>query len=489
MPKIGRNEKCPCGSGKKYKQCCLVKQQQQQTSVRYTSEDRAEGLTALDAFCARRLAAERERVGLEVWGEDAARTGELSDHVLQASEALIDAWFWFDRPLDEGDEVLPIDLLLRHGPSVGPGARAWLEQMRTSSMRLYEVVDVLPGTSIHLRDLLARSEVTVSERTLSRQVNRSDTLAARVVRTGASGRPELDLSVVLVPMMIRDPLCAALEEDLDAFRRDLPGEPEEMFWKEEAPPMLHAFWIGAVLDPVVPRMTNTDGDDIVLTEVTFAVEDGERLARALVGVPGIEAEDGGTWTWVTSDGRADPVSLGMLRLQEGKLHLECNSVARGERGRALIEAAAGDAARFVAASHEDPTEMLRERLRRGDTADLEDPGPAPAIPPEVHEELVLTFLARHYRDWVDHPLPALGGATPREAAGRPQLVTELVSLVRGIEGMYQGALRDGQPAYDPSWMWEELGLPEVLPPAPHVAAHDRLDAAHPGLGVLTRQVA
>ena len=25
MPKIGRNEKCPCGSGKKYKRCCLKK--------------------------------------------------------------------------------------------------------------------------------------------------------------------------------------------------------------------------------------------------------------------------------------------------------------------------------------------------------------------------------------------------------------------------------------------------------------------------------
>lgn len=23
--KIGRNDKCPCGSGKKYKQCCLSK--------------------------------------------------------------------------------------------------------------------------------------------------------------------------------------------------------------------------------------------------------------------------------------------------------------------------------------------------------------------------------------------------------------------------------------------------------------------------------
>ena len=24
-PKVGRNEPCPCGSGKKYKQCCLLK--------------------------------------------------------------------------------------------------------------------------------------------------------------------------------------------------------------------------------------------------------------------------------------------------------------------------------------------------------------------------------------------------------------------------------------------------------------------------------
>ena len=25
MPAIGRNEPCPCGSGKKYKKCCLAK--------------------------------------------------------------------------------------------------------------------------------------------------------------------------------------------------------------------------------------------------------------------------------------------------------------------------------------------------------------------------------------------------------------------------------------------------------------------------------
>jgi preprotein translocase subunit SecA len=28
--KVGRNEPCPCGSGKKYKKCCLLKEETQQ---------------------------------------------------------------------------------------------------------------------------------------------------------------------------------------------------------------------------------------------------------------------------------------------------------------------------------------------------------------------------------------------------------------------------------------------------------------------------
>lgn len=31
--KVGRNDPCPCGSGKKYKSCCLMKQEQKKTST------------------------------------------------------------------------------------------------------------------------------------------------------------------------------------------------------------------------------------------------------------------------------------------------------------------------------------------------------------------------------------------------------------------------------------------------------------------------
>ena len=34
MAAIGRNEPCPCGSGKKYKRCCLLKSQQMSWKTR-----------------------------------------------------------------------------------------------------------------------------------------------------------------------------------------------------------------------------------------------------------------------------------------------------------------------------------------------------------------------------------------------------------------------------------------------------------------------
>lgn len=34
MAQAGRNQSCPCGSGRKYKQCCAVKEQRMSTAMR-----------------------------------------------------------------------------------------------------------------------------------------------------------------------------------------------------------------------------------------------------------------------------------------------------------------------------------------------------------------------------------------------------------------------------------------------------------------------
>ena len=46
MAKIGRNEKCPCRSGKKFKHCCALKQREQ---IRPLSPEQAMKVTLMDA--------------------------------------------------------------------------------------------------------------------------------------------------------------------------------------------------------------------------------------------------------------------------------------------------------------------------------------------------------------------------------------------------------------------------------------------------------
>jgi hypothetical protein len=40
-PQVGRNEKCPCGSGRKYKQCCLAKDEEKARKARVKEAEKA----------------------------------------------------------------------------------------------------------------------------------------------------------------------------------------------------------------------------------------------------------------------------------------------------------------------------------------------------------------------------------------------------------------------------------------------------------------
>ncbi len=80
MAKPGRNDRCPCGSGKKYKQCCLTADE---------ADERREMLEA-EVRRAERVAAAHPELMRELKGAVAAQLG-ISEEDLARSEALMDA--------------------------------------------------------------------------------------------------------------------------------------------------------------------------------------------------------------------------------------------------------------------------------------------------------------------------------------------------------------------------------------------------------------
>ena len=99
-----------------------------------------------------------------------------------------------------------------------------------------------------------------------------------------------------------------------------------------------------------------------------------------------------------------------------------NSTARADRLRAMVEAACGDLIRHREREQTDPLELLA----RGVPVAPPEPSPPEAL------AIVREMKDRHYDAWLDTPLPALEGESPRAAmrtaAGRARVDVLLKDL-------------------------------------------------------------
>lgn len=482
--KVGANEPCPCGSGKKYKKCCRDKL----AAERYSREDRLTLLAKLDDFIHEHRRDEF-RVGFgELWGDLLEGLTSMPADIAAISSDVLRSWFIFDRE-DDGGET-PFESFAVHA-LLTSGERAFLTTLHRSTMRLYEVADVVPGVSLTLRDVIEGGDVKVNERTASRQVDRHTWLAARVVPHGPSAGPEMEGGVLEIPRLLRENVREQMTEHRRAFLRKRPGDVDGFY--RTMPPFFHHVWAGAILDPMVPELRSADGDETVFTRVRFDVLDEAALATVLAAHPDVTPTGAGEGIWQGMNKKGERVRLGRITLADDGLTLETDSVERAGRGRALLESFGERTLRHRVTTHENVRRAVKERIRArnlsGEADDAERAGPA-EIPREIADALVLGHYARHYRGWIDEPVPALDGKTPREGATDRKLRARTIDLIRGLEGLYQRALRSGAPAYDPSWMWSELGLVDRDAAShPPPLAHERVAAQVPGSGELSREVA
>ena len=454
MPRPGRNQSCPCGSGRKYKQCCGGAQTR---PVAYTSEDRESALAKLTALLnSVELDAEHDAADEDWWGDLGGPPDDLDPALDPMIEDAYEGWFAFDRSLADGRR--PAEQLLAEDPSITRGERAWLEAGLASSMELYEVVGVVPGASLTLRHALSRLQVQVAERTGSRTLRKWDVLAARVFQAGPN-RAEFDRGLYALPRhdlsRISDQLALRMEE------RAASGDPLPL--EASLPPAFHQLWIGPLFGRGLPTITAPDGEELLFTTVRFTVDDPDQVREALVASPQLEPNPD-TGGWIARGESAAPRTLPwFVDLQGDRLVLQAMTRKQALFGRQLLEGICGRALRHESTVHEDPARKA-----------IEGPPPPREPPTEEEERAVLAWQDDYSRKWLAMDIPALQGKTPRQAAaGSAADRDRLATLLGDLEHGYERALLIGQAAYDPTWMWAELGL-EDHPDAPARDLHPPL---------------
>ncbi len=389
---------------------------------------------------------------------------------------------------DEGEMNVIDDYLKRRGWREKVPAKRYLEALRDSVPSLYEVVDLDPGHSMTVRDLvLGGDPVTVEEKLGSESAARWDRIAGRLVTI--NNQAYFTGGLLLLPHDVASAVLSGIEEMVKRLKKELRNEAKkqgapaikerdarEVLLFSAAPRLFTQAWLADTLDRALapmPEIRNTDGDEIVFSEVRFLIiGDDTKIVAVLDGIDGFERNkpDGLRWTWhgrgspsqrmspnrqegltLGSEDEAGRTSLGNVEIIGDVLVLSTNSRERAETGRDLLASHLGKLVGRPLTSHQDLEKMLKDRPESAPTE--------PDLPPKMAEQAIRSYLDDHYRRALDDPLPILDGKTPRQAVRSKKGRAQVVAWLKYLEnGEARRAAGQGQAPYDLTWMWEELGV-------------------------------
>jgi hypothetical protein len=480
----GRNDPCPCGSGKKYKHCCW--------RAAVNSADSPEALSwrrvrrALDEFAtaSTMLAFVAETYGpeaLEEAWEEFSGAQESFDPETPHIQVFI-PWFfhrWSPDPYstEVADAALhersPTTLFLeRRGARLDPVIRRYLGSCLEAPFSFHEILRCDPGHGFQARDLFTGEERAVLERMATQGMQPGDIVFGQLV-------PAEGIAILEAASLCFIPPIYKIE--LVDFRKELlRGEPcftaaTLCEWDLE---LIERYLdiMDKVLHPQVPKLHNTDGEPLETHRLVFDIDSPEKVLDALKSLDSGRSEDeflAATkrtvrgkfkcvqFNWTKPGNRLheswSTTIVGHLEIKGRRLLAELNSANRAQEFKTLVEERLGREARLRADRIQSVKKMLAERNRAG-----------PADPIRVAESNALAehsevqarvqqMMAEHFERWVTERIPALNGQTPLDAVRDPDGREKVMALV--IEA--ERSARRMKPPVDPVTLRrvrERLGL-------------------------------
>lgn len=449
MSAVGRNDPCPCGSGVKFKKCCLTKSEP--ISLAYRPAERNSALAKLMRFSRRDEFDEKHKAAIECfWGDWLAEEpDDERDEVIKSESVNLayHSWFAYDFDLGEGRTVFDL-FLEREAKKLDEGERNFLEGMRGSHLRLYEVLEVKPDQGFEARDLWDDRRLYVRERAATRQIVAWDLVVARI-GPGGDGETVFETLPYLFPAADQDDLLKGLRKAHQVFTREFPDKDICGFFRKMAP-VFHQLWLERVALPPRPKLITGDGEPFIFAKVIFDLLDRDAATRSLADRDEIVDHGDGTHGWLEPAGNFQR-SMGTIVIEQKRVVFETTSQKRAEKARDELPDLLAGAVQFRAISYEDVEQALKHAPK---TTNKKEPD----IPIEEQREILGEFYEQHYRKWLDERLPALGNRTPRHAARLKTVRPKLIALLKQLESQAERQRRAGEIAYDNSWMWAELGL-------------------------------
>jgi len=475
--KLGRNDPCPCGSGKKYKNCCLTSSALDED--RSADEVWRKVRSLLEGHPYLMLSFIEQHFGKvalgEAWDEFVLDRDIEFDSQSPLLTVFLPNFFHFWSPDVDTTVANPLlrdvrpteAYLAKRRRSLDPLLVAYLESCLRSPFSFFDVVAVRPDRVV-LQDIFTRVEHEVVEHSASSVLHPGDVVFAQLASVRGIEMIEAYGGFQIAPQEkaaiigLRANIAKADGVITDEGLRDYDIEMLQLLLD------IHE----RAFNPRLPELQNTDGEPLSLRNLVYdLVVTPQAAFDALKHLSLDEPEETmlhdaerdaegvlrrATIVW-RRQGNAlhtdwERTNLGLITIEGARLTVEVNSKERGDVIAEIIESALGEGADFRftrVTSAEELAQKARERAESG-VSELDPETEALNDLPE-EKARIAEMTAAHFERWVDTALPILDGQTPREAvtdaAGR-----EIVeALVLQFE---RDSVRMRQPA-DPA-MFERL---------------------------------
>jgi hypothetical protein len=459
--KIGRNDSCPCGSGEKYKKCCLLTVLQHSDTIdpawRKLRQTEGELIdNHLLSYVTREFPKELGEIAWSdfLFGEEWPE--EMYDRL---QENLFIPWFLFDwipiiDALDDKTEFhkkpIALNCLQRFYNRFNDTQRRFIETICRSHYSFYVVLDIVPRQSIKLKDILLQTEHVVREYQGTEYLHRGDIIFTRILTLDG-----VSISIGTAPHIIPSQCHIEL---LD-FRKELEkeyGKPltPELLREEGDDLRLYYFdLMDEIFNKPMPVLHNTDGDlfECCIVHFKLSISPNDALYKLLpltlsdnpkeflekakkdkngqlkqIKFPWLKLGNNKHQQW-------DNTLMGNITIIPGKITVEVNSKARAEAILNLINNYLGDDVSYQKTKVESVEKKLltakSSKEKKSEKIDINDSPEAQAFFKEYTE--------KHWNNWLNESIPILGGLTPYQAAkttdGREKLEALLLDFDRRNE--------------------------------------------------------
>jgi len=291
------------------------------------------------------------------------------------------------------------------GPLLPADERNLAVSWAGSALRFMEVQQVLPMRGVRLRDLITGEELQVLDRLMTTDVEAKDLVLGRPLDDGG-GDLRFQASPLSIPRLMRTRLLALMKEGADT---------EEV-----------ALLLGAAGRR--PEVRTTEDEELVMCTAHYELGSADEAWASLAAEMVVgEADELLDEVEVPGHGT---VVRGRVRRAGSRLTVEANAIERLRRIQERV-LTADPGARLLDESSRPIDDLLSQDGSAG--KGVPSSGRGELDKEELEPEVIEQVVRQHEANWVDGPVPALHGHTPRVAAQDPALREELIALLDDFE--------------------------------------------------------